>query len=159
MAAFAIPLTLAGLGLAAATMGGDERSTGTGNRTTQAADTTLLTAGGESGAAVQRTRTDNRQRTPNAEETGRTAQPRPLRTDNRRPTANAQQTGRSAVPRGTGTGPGADDGTDRAAGVGAAVSAGKRTKRKLGAAAQRPGTLLTGPVIPADLNPRTLLGY
>lgn len=150
MAAFAIPLALAGLGVAAvaSTRGGEssgtlltspQQATGTGAQP--------RTPGGP--------RTDNRRPTENAQQTGRTAQPRPPRTDNRRPGPNAQQTGRTAVPRGSSSNTGAD--ADRAAGVAQSFQAGKRVKRRLGSA--RPGTLLTGSVIPADLSPRTLLGY
>lgn len=137
MGAVAIPLAIAGLGLATAAMNRGGSSTagqmapgGTRRRTpTQQAQTRLGT--------------DARQRTPNAEDTGRKAVPRG-----------------TAVPRSDGTsGTPKPPDTDKAKAdaASAARRQAMRTRRK--GASQRPGTLLTGPVSGSSVTPRTLLGY
>jgi hypothetical protein len=152
MGAFALPLALAavaGAGVAATRRGGDPTSRTVRTTSPQS----LVTAPtGITGTATPRQRTDRRQRTPGATETGRTAvqRERELRTDARRPGPGATKVGETGA-----TPP--DASKDAANAAGAAVAAGKRIKRKF--ATRRPGSVLTGSVIPAELSPRTLLGY
>lgn len=139
MGALAIPLALAGLGLAGAAISGGGRSR------TGAPGGTQLAPG-------------TRRRTPTQQ-----AQTR-LGTDSRQPTANAQRTGRTAVPRGTAT-PRETSGTptppDTKKTEGDAQLAARRmaTRTKRKGASQRPGTLLTGAPVGTNMAPRTLLGY